>query len=85
MCQSIHADVIRSSRACNADPAFLNSFREVPLDRMVNLTQVALSISPLVLLMSQWGVSESFNRECLVEVSFQVFFTPLDWLEKLHV
>jgi hypothetical protein len=57
------------SRACNADPRFLANLRQVPIDRMINLTQVALSISPLVLLMPQWGVSESFNRDYLIEVS----------------
>ena len=43
---------------------------------MINLTQVALSISPLVLLVCKWGVSESFNRDILIEVGFHFSQLP---------
>jgi hypothetical protein len=35
---------------------------------MINLAQVALGISPLVLFLPKWGISESFDRDILIEV-----------------
>ena len=47
---------------------------QVPIERMFNLTQVALTISPLLLLCSKWGISDSINRHILLEVNFHLSF-----------
>jgi hypothetical protein len=63
---------MKYSRASHADPEIAAILPQVPIDRMINLTQVALSISPLVLLVCKWGISESFSRDLLVQVSIHV-------------
>jgi hypothetical protein len=42
---------------------------QIPIEQMVSLTQVALSISPLVLLAPKKYAGVQFNREALIKVS----------------